>query len=460
MFLSSGICPICEQPIAGSPERCPSCRSLVSISTLWPVFDRAIVNEQAVQTGVGRARQLIKADLHDGAAHYALGLAYLNLGLHEQGRDELRRAAELLPEQHLISYELAVFSAATGEITAAIDHLDRALQQAPEQSAYRYLDHYLKGRFASEQQKPREAVRRWGDAYLLNPDAALAREALQQFVKANEARLTQPVATKLPSLTATQQEALDLLNGRVKAATTRLPGAPRTPRPLGKTSLRLIRKYAPARAEALELMYTEHVAAHEAAVAQYERQRLALTTQNETTVAAHEERLRQVRSDLPLLAELCAAALEVEIQQQQEAARRQAEIQRRQEEQRRQAATKQAGVVAPVAVAAQKERQYFTTQGKYLQGLSAGKQGDAVTIQVSNLRITVKHAAMIGGWEIVIPMASLVEVADDPHKQMLSTEHRLRISYRDPQGMLAHALFAGVKVEPCVRKILQARSGV
>lgn len=462
-------CPICEQPIPQPAERCPSCRSLVSLQALWPVFDRRLVDEAAVQGGITRARELLSVDAKHGPAHYCLGLAYLNLGLREQALTELRQAASLLPEQHRINYELAVIEAAGGATTAAIDHLDRALQQAPEQTVYRYLELYLTGIFASGNEKPREAVHAWIDAYRLNPQAVPAREALQTIVASCEDRLRHGSAQKSPGITPAQREALDVLNGRVRASMVKLPSPPAAPRPLGKTSMRLIRRLAPDRAKALEQMYAANVSAYETAVVAYEDRKQSVSIQNETSIAAHEQRIREIRENLPLLAEISALVLENEIRQRQEAERREAELARRRQEQQAQqqaaAAQRLANQQARVATTSTniappaKERNYHSTRATYRQGLPVGREGASVTLTITNQRIFIKYSALIGGWEYTIPMSALVEVSDDVQQKMLSKEHRLRISYRDPQGMLAHAIFAQVKVEPCVRKILQARSG-
>jgi hypothetical protein len=55
-------------------------------------------------------------------------------------------------------------------------------------------------------------------------------------------------------------------------------------------------------------------------------------------------------------------------------------------------------------------------------------------------------------------MQTLTEVAPETVKHLLSSEKRLRLSYRDEQGMVAHAIFSDLRVDDCVKKILQARS--
>lgn len=435
------------------------------MSTLWPIFDRAQIDEQAVQGGIERARREIKADPNDGSAHYALGLAYLNLGLSDQGLQELQRAGELLPEQHRISYEVACVQAVADDTASALSSITWALQQAPEERSYHYLHEFLLAAAPLERGDVWESVQYWVAAYRIAPEASPARDALQRFVAANEAKLHQPVANKLSGLTPAQQEALSLLNGRAKATTQRIPGAPGTPRPLGKTSMRLLRKYAPARADALEQMYTKRVAAHAAAVEQYEAQRQALTTQNDTAIAAHAERLRQMRDDLPLLAELCASALQAEIERQreQEARREEQEARRQEQEARRQeaAAIRQAATASRAAVAPPpvKERQVYRTKATYVQGLPIGKKGNVIQLVVTNQRIMLTRSAMLDKWEQEIPLVALTEAVDDTVKGFMSKEHRLRLSYRDAHGMVAHAIFTDLKIDATVKAILQARNG-
>jgi tetratricopeptide (TPR) repeat protein len=462
MLRASTTCPLCEQPVANNVASCPSCHGLIAFQSLWPTVERAHLNEQAVQAGIERARRELKADSQNGAAHYTLGFGYLNLGLTEQALTELTQAASLLPEQHQIAYEIACIQAMSDHGPAALNQLARALQQAPEERRYRYLFEYLQAPASMEQGEVREGVAHWVAAYRLDPEAAPAREALQGFITSNEARLA---SLRPQQLAPAQQEALRFLNGRARAATTRIPGAPGAPRPLGKTSMRLLRRYAPARAEVLEQMYAARVTAHAEATEQYDAQRQVLTTQNETATLAHAERLAEIRADLPLLAELCAIALQGEIERQREMERRQQEQEARRQEQEarrqeaalaRQVTATSRAAVAPPPV---KERQIYRTNATYVQGLPVGKKGDVVQLVVTNQRITLLRSAMLDKWEQEIPLVALTEAVEDVVKGFMSKEQRLRLSYRDAHGMVAHAIFTGLKIDATVKAILQARSG-
>lgn len=469
MLINPPACPICGNEVNQNSVRCPSCRCTVQFTPDPPTFSRGEIVESLVQPIIDRHRAQLATNQHDGIAHYILGLCYLNYALRDQGIAELQRAADLLPEKHAILFELAVLLGTSGTYARAVEQLAIALQMAPERRDYQFLHHYLHGAAAQAGHQVRTAVTSWTAAYQLAPEYGPAVRALTEFIAAHQAKLTQPIARAVKSLESADLEGLRILNSDPAVQQTKLPQAPRKPGDPGKISMSLLRKLAPARAVAIEHMHSERVMAFEAAVQTYTVQHEAATAQRESTVQQWQAQTQAIRTNLPMMARLCLAVYEEEERRRQEEARRQAEAEqrrreaelRRQEAQQRaqaQAAQKSTAAVHSASKPV-REKQYLSTKARYIQGLPKGRENDGVTLTVTNLRITVRSNALIGSWEVEIPVASLSEVTTETVKHLLSSEKRMRLSYRDDRGMLAHAIFTDLKVDEGVKKILQARSG-
>ena len=357
-----------------------------------------------------------------------------------------------------------------GTYARAVEQITIALQMAPESRDNQYLHHYLRGRAAEAGHQMRTAVTSWITAYQLKPEYQPATRALSDFVDTYQAKLTQPVARDLKNLEAADLESLRLLNSDPPLQQIKLPQAPRKPSSLGKVSMDLLRKLAPARAVAIEQMHAERMATFETALQNYYVQHQAATAQREAILQHWQAQTEAIRSNLPLMARLCLAVYEEEERRLREEARRQAEAEqrRRDAELRRQEAQKRAQAQAAQKSAAAvhsppkpaREKHYLSIKGRYISGLPKGREGDSVTLTVTNARITVRSNALIGAWEVEIPLASLNEVDTVSVKHLLSTEKRLRIGYRDDRGMLTYAIFADLKVDECIKRILQARSGI
>jgi hypothetical protein len=477
MLIKPSTCPICEAIISNDIQRCPKCRCITQLGFDIPQFTRTSVDEQIVQSTIERSRELLRDTPHNGVAHYVLGLCYLNFNLQEQSLDELNQAADLLPERDTLRFELALLYALSGNYTAAQEHIRLALQLAPESLPYRYFQQYLRSMLESEHGETQAAIGYLIAAYQLMPDAIPAHGQLRKFVEAHEAKLTQTIARSLPGLDSADAERLKLLNSNPDSVPRSKLRAPATPRDLGKISMRLLRKLSSARAAAIEQMHTERLVAHQTAVTTYEAQREQSDTQHEAMRADWQARVGAIRGDLATMARLCLAVVaeeerrrlaEEQRQAEIEQRRREAEQRRTENEQRRREADQQrqleqqqraqAQAAAPRAAPAPREKQFLSTRARYLQGLPLGRANDAVSLTVTNHRIVLKHSVLVGSWEQIIPMQMLTEVAPETVKHLLSSEKRLRLSYRDEQGMVAHAVFSDLRVDDCVKKILQARS--
>ena len=481
-MITANTCPICTQSIQTSELNCPNCRALVQFDLQRPPFNRQLLNEDLVQAAIERVRETLRQNPTDGTAHYTLALAYLNMGLNEQGIQSLHQSAQLLPEKHVIRYELALCEYMVGNHIVAREAIKQALQLAPEQRHYQYLDHHLAGAVAYSSQGLGEAVRHWTEAYRIQPEAQLARATLENVVAQHEAKLLQPIARSLKGLPTEQAEALSILLARPDAGAAKLPHAPRRPRNPGKWSMLLIRRIAASRAVAVEQIHAEQLARYETALAEFEQRHAGLEAQNQVQSAQQQQRVAEIRADLPLMSQIFAAIADAEArvveEQRRREAQRQLQVEQRQAAQATaahakresdlrtaaQAATAQATQAqihthtAQAAPAPAREKRYHATRAKYLQGLPVGKSKDSVDLVISNQRIVFKNSALIGGWEYALPISSLVEAAEDVQKQTFSSEKRLRISYRDQQGMIAHVILTDVKIAECVQKILKARA--
>ncbi|MFL5804919.1 MAG: hypothetical protein ACJ8CR_24635, partial [Roseiflexaceae bacterium] len=412
-----------------------------------------------VQPTIDGCRTQIGTNSQDGIAHYRLGLCYLNYTLLDQGLDELRQAAALLPERHIIRFELALIQSTPGKYAAGLDQIGQAVALAPANRDYQYLQHYLTGMTAQMRRELRPAMTSLIAAYELAPDVRLAADALAQFIAAHAAKLTQPLARSLPGLDQHDVVALQVLNSDPSAQQQKLPRAPKTPGELGKVSLSLLRKLSPVRAAAIEQMHAERIAVHQASTETHRVQYQMAIEQREAAMQEWQARAHAIHGDLLTMTRLCLAVVEEEERRRIEEERRRAEAERRRQEAEQKRLAEQQRRAQAQGVGKVREKQYLSTKARYIQGLPVGKEKDPVTLMVTNLQITARHSAMLGGWEHTIPMASLTEVTADTVKHLLSSEKRLRISYQDGRGMVAHAIFADLKVDDCVKNILKARSG-
>jgi hypothetical protein len=84
----------------------------------------------------------------------------------------------------------------------------------------------------------------------------------------------------------------------------------------------LLRKLSPERANAIELMHADRVAAYQGAVEAYEVQHKVAIEQREAAIKDWQVQERAIRGDLPAMARLCLAVAEKEERRRQEEERR------------------------------------------------------------------------------------------------------------------------------------------
>ncbi len=229
-------CPVCGAPIGDDASRCSYCGSLVAIKSDLIRLDASQLDRAVVNEHIAKYRAAVRRDPNDEAAHYGLGIAYVNLGLLEEAADELAQAARLVPENPHIQTQLAVVYAElarqgrTNAEADAADRVERALRLDPRNTDALILRADLAGRdgnWAAAIDDLRRAVdagsasagaelgavlaRRaaesisaghWRagvallrDAMPLNP--TVARPALVGIVRANEALLVSPLLDAL-----------------------------------------------------------------------------------------------------------------------------------------------------------------------------------------------------------------------------------------------------------------------
>lgn len=473
MLIGENVCPVCQQAAQKDHTRCPVCSCIVQFIPNPPTFSRASVREQLVQPVIDRCAQL-NQQAQNGMASYTLGLCYLNYDLFEQGVELLARAATLMPEKHVILYELSVILNRPHHIAKALEYATQAQRYAPTQPNYQYMYHFLTGANAYARGEIQAGITSWIAAYQEAPQFTPAADALRQFVATHQAKLTEPVASNLPGLGQQEQENLRILNNNPDLKRQLLPFKPKTPGQLGATSMSILRRIAPERATALEQMHVDKVAAYQQATETYQQNYQAAVAQQESSRVEWQARNQSIRDDLVAMSRLSFAIVQEEERRRLEEERRRAEAeQRRQEaEQRRQEAEQrrlvkeqqradaQAQATARAAQKTVREKEFFSTNGRYVSGLPKGKDKDAVSLVITNVKITIKHSGMVGAWDYTIPMSALINVSAVTVKHFMSSEKQLQISYHDERRVVTHAIFTDLNVDNCVKAVLDARSSI
>lgn len=478
MLLSGFTCPICGNPVDPQVTQCPECRCVVQLTLDHPQPGDGTVVRPMVQAALDRSREQIGNNPRHGLAHYTLGLGYLNYGLVDQGLEELGQAALLLPEQHIIRWEIAVLFAQRGMHDAALDELRRALQLAPTNREYRYFEAVLNARLAEGRGETRQAVLSWIAAYNVAPELVPAREWLLAFVNAHAHKLRKPASRLSPNFSASEAEAVRVITTDPEAQAPSLPTAPKAIQEPSKLAMSLLRKMTPGRAAALEEMHAEHTAAYQQASSEYQIALREAQESRKMAIDQWKDRAAGIRNDLTLMARLCLAVVEAEEQQRreeelrrEEQARRAAEAQERLRQRSAQAVeptrtageapvmTLASGAPAPMSRRTVREKSYHSTGARYLQGFPTGKAKDKGTLTVTNLKITFKHPGLLGGWEYAIPIENVVHVTTEKIKHMLSSETRLRLTYRNERGITTDVILDELNVDKCIKQILAAQSG-
>jgi tetratricopeptide (TPR) repeat protein len=460
MLLKGQFCPVCTGTADVQAPRCPRCRSIIQFTLEPPALGRSYVDEALVQAALDDARAQLARSLQDGQAQYSLGLCYLNMGIFDQGIEGLRRAVELMPEKHVIWFEIAMVRVAQRQYGIGRHEIEQGLRLAPENQDYRYLDHFLAGNAALLRGELRAGVTALIAAYELRPHASPAAEALHSFISAHEAKLNQPIAQGLTGLAAQDAANLKVLATNPAQQKQRLPVAPKTPRDPGKLSMNLLRRIAPARAEAVEQIHQQRVAAYQEALGGYQLAHEASAAQHQAEYSAWQSQAAAIRSDLPAMARICLAIAEEEARRKQEEQRRLAEAEQRRQAQAAAQAQQQAqkAVAMPVVRKTSREKQFLAVMAKYIEGLPVGQANDNVQIVVTNHKIVFARGGAVGGWQQVVPIEWVVDAAVETLKKGFSSERRLRISYQDPAAGLVNGIFTGLNADNAVAKIVQARN--
>ncbi len=132
-------CPVCGANANPDDDRCAYCGSFMVILSDLPRINPHNLNTQVINTRIAKFRDAIRADELDQSAYYGLGVAYFNLGLHQDAARELETAARLMPENPHIQTQLAaVYEKLSVDDPAyledAADRVERALLLRPELS--------------------------------------------------------------------------------------------------------------------------------------------------------------------------------------------------------------------------------------------------------------------------------------------------------------------------------------
>ena len=139
MFIIPGRCPTCYAHW-GNSEYCIACGCLAEIYYERELPPKERINAVRVQGIINAARGRLTQYANDGMAHYVLGLSYIHLNLIEEGLDELRKAADILPEKVGIRYEASAISVRHGlKSEEVLNQLNVVLSRQPDFKQALYL---------------------------------------------------------------------------------------------------------------------------------------------------------------------------------------------------------------------------------------------------------------------------------------------------------------------------------
>jgi len=242
MYLEPSRCPVCNNNLPEDVHRCPHCSSIIMLRPGEESFFPGNANRDLVQSVIEQVRQTLLERPEDGRMRYRLGLCYYNLSLLDEAIEQIRQAVALMPEKTEARYELAVLLYQKGELQDALNHLDRAIAHDNTlASAFvlRGLIHQARGSIE-------QAVADWQAALRLGDPTSRAH--LQAFV-----RQYRPLVPKYVRPSSVS----DTLATYVRLLTT---PDPTEPRPLGATSMRILKTTWPAKARVMRSMYQARVA--------------------------------------------------------------------------------------------------------------------------------------------------------------------------------------------------------
>ena len=98
-------CPTCGAPAAPSARRCSHCKAEFFVKNLAYVGS---LEKAAVQKYITFYKGLLRTNGDDGEAVLALGLCYLDLGLHDLAIKQIDKAIEEMPQQADVYYYSAI----------------------------------------------------------------------------------------------------------------------------------------------------------------------------------------------------------------------------------------------------------------------------------------------------------------------------------------------------------------
>jgi len=103
-------CPLCQTALEENSERCPTCRSVLTLADLTAIIENPSADWQLILKGVNHYQGL-PADKLDFTVHFNLALAYLNLKQWGKGIAHLQMAGQMRPEDGALQTKINQLSA-------------------------------------------------------------------------------------------------------------------------------------------------------------------------------------------------------------------------------------------------------------------------------------------------------------------------------------------------------------
>jgi len=280
MYLEPSHCPVCNNSLPEAVHRCTHCSSVIVLRPGGESPFPANANRNLVRSVVEQVRQSLLERPEDGRMRYRLGLCYYNLGLLDESIEQIQQAAALMPERTEVRYELAVLLHQKGKLQDALNHLDKAIAHDNTlTSAF-----VLRGLIHQARDSIEQAVADWQAALRLGDPTS--RKHLQAFVR--EYRSLVPKYVQ-PSSVSDELAAYIRLLARPD---------PTEPRPLGATSMRILKAVWPAKARVMRSIYQARIAEYRRTLDDLTEQRKLMEEDvlglSSLCIEAHRRRQQQV----------------------------------------------------------------------------------------------------------------------------------------------------------------------